>query len=241
MTVRLLLFRVLRAGESVAIDGAELHYLVRVRRVRIGDEVELCGAEGARFGARVTAVFDDRAELQVGAALPPASRVFPVILAAAVPKGTAFDDVVRRASELGVERLVPILTERSVAVPGASRIERWHRIAAESLRQCGRGTPLAVDPVRPFAEAILDLSRCGRAFVLHPRAAEVGLLDALLTGDPASRIAVAVGPEGGFIDAEIALATRCGMRAVALGTPILRAETAAVAAAVVAVAALGGL
>lgn len=236
---RLVLDQDLAPATSVRVAGDEAHYLLRVRRHVAEDRVELRGRDGRRFRARLTAVERSAATLLVEEELLAAPAARPVRLLVAVPKGQLLDEVVRRASELGVARLAPITCERSVVDPGPAKLERWRRIATAALRQCGRATPLIVDPVRPLAAA-LELSDDAPArIVLHPGEEGIPSLIELLQPRPAA-VSIAIGPEGGFTAAELATAERLGYRPAHLGPLIMRIETAAVIAAGLSVAFAGG-
>ena len=236
---RLVLDRELATGEQLRITGDEARYLIRVRRQRPDDRVELRSASGRRFRAVVRTLEREAATVEVEEELPPAPDPWPVTLLVAVPKRHLLDEVVRRTSEIGISRLVPITCERSVVDPGPAKLERWRRIATESMRQCGRGQPLIVDPVRPFATALEEHAGSAARIVLHPDAEQAPSLLEQLRERPAS-ITAAIGPEGGFSDAEIGLATARNYRPARLGRLIMRVETAAVITAGLSIAFVGG-
>ncbi len=238
---RLLLNGSYRVSDEVEVDGDELHYLTRVRRKSHGDTVEVQVSEGHRFRCRITHISRDQATLTVEEELPGAASSWPVNLLVAVPKRNLMDDIVRKVSEIGVEQILPVLTERSVARPGSTRVARWQRIAAESVRQCGRETPLAVEEIRPLNEALARLKGQGTTVILHPVGrAEADGSSLFDTTSPKPPISIAIGPEGGFTDAEIGMAHKLGFKQATLGAVVMRVETAAIAASVLAVAVLGG-
>jgi 16S rRNA (uracil1498-N3)-methyltransferase len=239
---RLLIDKSFLESDEMWVDGDEFHYLARVRRHGKGDRVEVRGKEGIRFIARVAAMEKDKALLVMVEKLPQVVSSWPVTLAIAVPKQNLMDDIVRKTSEIGVERIMPIVTERSVARPSQGRIERWQKIAFESLRQCGRNLPLAIEPVYPFAEALSKLKSGGTDLILHPhQAANDRFSKILCEKSPLpTPVSVFIGPEGGFSQIEVEMAEEHGFRPVGLGPSILRIETAAIAAAVLCVASLGG-
>ncbi len=223
---------------EVSISGQELHYVSRVRRLSPGDEVELRDGEGRGFLAQIREISRDAAILDITGEIEPLSDEFPVRLIVAVPKRNIFDDVVRKLGEIGVARIQPVTTERSVVEPGVARLDRWRRIAAESVRQCGRGSPVSVEDVVSLERALKEAPE-GTRLILHPEGSQVSLAGAL--GDNATvPITVAVGPEGGFTEEEIARAVDLGFTPVRAGKSILRTETAAIVAAVVSVASFGG-
>lgn len=237
---RILLEAVPDPPATVEVEGAELRYLARVRRHRAGDEVEVRDPGGRRFAARVESLSRDRGRLILERELPAAPDIWPVALLVAAPKGALLDDVVRKLSELGIAELVPTIAERSNARPGAGRVERWRRIAAESTRQCGRREPLRVGDVAPLTDALESFAKAGRKLALAPGSGTRGLARALADTRDADRIAIAVGPEGGFTLSELDAARRLGFEVASLGPSILRVETAAIVAATLAVAFVGG-
>jgi 16S rRNA (uracil1498-N3)-methyltransferase len=239
---RLLIEQSLSVSDEIWVDGDEFHYLARVRRHGKGDQVEVRGKEGTRFLARVGVLEKDRALLTVEEPLPVVVSTWPVTLALAVPKHNLMDDIVRKTSEIGVERIIPMTSERSVARPGRGKIERWQKIAFESLRQCGRHTPLVIEQVHGFEQALSTLQHGGTKLVLHPHGVASSRFSKIIIDKTAlpAPICVLIGPEGGFSEVEIKMAEELGFSPVGLGPSILRIETAAIATAVLCVASLGG-
>jgi 16S rRNA (uracil1498-N3)-methyltransferase len=234
--IRVLTDAIPDAGARIEIRGDERHYVVDVRRCRVGDSVELVGRSGGRRAiADIREICGDHVVAVVLEMLDAACVVRDVHLLAAVPKRDLMDDVVRKLSEIGVARLSPVAAERSIVAPGEAKLARWRRIADEALRQCGRGTPLRIDPYTPLAEAMRGVDAAAR-LVLDPRAPQTRFAEAC---GAARSIAIAIGPEGGFTAEELELAVALGFFPVGLGRTILRIETAAIAAAVLAVDALG--
>src|SRR4051812_23439804 len=123
----------------LTLSGDEARHLIRVRRLGPGDVVEVFDGRGTALRAEVAGVGRDRVELAVrGGPLP--DRVAPCLLtlATAVPKADRFDWLVEKATELGVARLVPLRTERSVVDPRATKLDRLRRAIIEAAKQCGR-------------------------------------------------------------------------------------------------------
>lgn len=213
-------------GEILTLEGDEAHHLGRVRRIPVGATVEVFDGKGYATQALVAELGKARATLtRVGNPLPERAPRLQLTLATAVPKGERFDWLVEKATELGVERLIPLRTDRSVVDPGKSKVERLRRAVIEASKQCGRNTLMAIEEPRSW-DALIAGSPPGVRLMAHPGASPIGSI-----GRPGSPCLLAVGPEGGFTDAELEAAEACGWRRVSLGPTILRIETAAVAAA----------
>jgi 16S rRNA (uracil1498-N3)-methyltransferase len=207
------------------LEGTEAHHLVHVLRIGVGDKVILFDGHGSEAAATVTGCAADFVELAVGEPQADGDDGREIILAAAVPKGDRFGWMIEKATELGVARFVPLITERSIVVPGDGKLDKMRRTIVEASKQCGRArlmelaSPVAwpefvATLLRPSAGWVADLS--GEAF--EPPCA------------PSSGpIVAAIGPEGGLTSTELALATVAGATLVSLGPRTLRIETAALA------------
>jgi 16S rRNA (uracil1498-N3)-methyltransferase len=216
------------AGEltdAVDVAGEDGHHLARVLRLRVGETVTVADGSGGwrpyRIG-RVGAVV--RLEATAGPEREPILSP-GLAVAFALTKGDKPDLVVQKLTELGVDRILPVVAERSVVRLDAARaqtaLERWRRIAREAARQCRRATLPAVEELRPLAE-----------LAGHPGLAVAergGRPAAALSGPPGGEILVLVGPEGGLGEAEVAALAPWAR--LDLGPHVLRAETAALAAA----------
>ena len=209
----------------LALTGDEARHLARVARREVGDFVEVFDGKGRGFLARVDSIERDRVLLSVQDVLADRRPRIDLALFVAVPKGDRFDWLVEKATELGVSRLVPLKTERSVVDPRATKIERLRRLAIEASKQCGRNQLPTVDETLDISKALRSEGHLTRLF------ADAGGLPAprwpmVASG---SRVVLAVGPEGGWTDAERLLAREFGWTFVDLGPTRLRIETAAVA------------
>ncbi|HKI19105.1 MAG TPA: RsmE family RNA methyltransferase [Isosphaeraceae bacterium] len=208
------------------LGAGEARHLSRVCRLGVGDVVEVFDGRGFATTSKVITVGDDWVELTaVGPPLaerPPPCRL---TLASAVPKGDRFDWLVEKATEMGVERLIPIVTDRSVVEPGSGKLSRLRRSIIEASKQCRRNRLMVLDPPMRWS----DLAGCCPGlwkFVADP------------AGLPASRVAaiphgqaviLAVGPEGGFTASERELADQTGWLSISLSVNTLRIETAGLA------------
>ncbi len=218
-------------GEMAVLTPDQAHHLRDVLRLRAGDEVELFDGEGASYSGTIRF---DSGEICVGALrmleVAPASAT-PIALAAALIKLDRFEWMLQKSAELGVDRILPLETHFSNTHIAAARLdprlERWQRIVREASKQCrGVTVPRVHAPVQ-FDSLLADPQYSGWArFLLHGTAAERLAADHF----PDRPVLLCVGPEGGWDDSEAAAAGRAGFRIVSLGTRVLRAETACLAA-----------
>lgn len=213
------------AGRAV-LTGDEARHLARVLRARVGDHVVLFDGAGTHWPAEITAIGRDRIDLCTeDPVTEPAPAAPPLTLAVALPKGERQQWLVEKLTELGVARLVPLVTTRGVAQPTAAAVQRLGRTVIEACKQCGRDRLLAIGEPATVTTAIADQPAGSLLLLADPRG------DACPAAPPARPVVVLVGPEGGFTAEEIAAAEAAGARRVALARHVLRVETAAIAAA----------
>jgi 16S rRNA (uracil1498-N3)-methyltransferase len=218
-------------GPQVTLTGPEHRHLARVLRARPGETLTLFDGAGLEVEAEVVRVDRADTELRLGARRVVAGPAVAITLLSAVPRGPRMDFLVQKTAELGVSRIVPVLTERSVARPDAEagRRARWQKIAQEAARQCGRADVPAVDAPLPLAGALALPGLPERRLALFEGETTRSLRAALAGAAPAPT-ALLVGPEGGFAAPEVAAAEAAGFEPVGLGDRILRVETAAIVA-----------
>ena len=215
-------------ADGMALLGRdEAHHLARVRRLTVGDTVELFDGQGVARLAEIVALGRSEVELRITGPASPRAAVDPLTMAVAVPKGDRFDWLVEKLTELNVTRLVPLITERSVVDPRGSKLDRLRRLVVEACKQCGRDLLMSIDEPTAFA-AYLANETSPRRLIAHP----VGSSDRRWVG-AGGAVAVAVGPEGGFTEGEVDDALARGWEPADLGANLLRVETAAIAAAAV--------
>jgi 16S rRNA (uracil1498-N3)-methyltransferase len=231
----------LLAGASVTIAGEAQHYLTRVLRLERGDTLVVFDGQGTEIDARVEATGGRETTLALGARREVRLTTAAITLLQAVPRGERMELVVQKATELGVARICPVVTSRSVVQPGADgRLRRWRTIAQEASRQCGRADIPVIDEPRPLGDALVEQAEApGLRLVVWESAVGAPLRRAL-AGDERA-ITLLIGPEGGLSAAEAGAAVTAGFRAVGLGARILRSETAAIVAVALVQAAVGGL
>lgn len=233
--------------ELIALPPGAVRHVARVLRLGPGDELLVLDGRGG--AARTTlescsaAGAVARVEERTRAERPSAP---PLHLIQALPKGGGkLDEIVRRATELGVASIRPALAERSVARPPAERAERrldrWRKIAAEAARQCCQSHVPEVLALAPLDEALRAAPGGTLRLALHEDEPEASLAGQLLAGDPSRGVTLVIGPEGGLGPDEVALARELGYAIASIGPRVLRTETAAIAACAVVQLHLGAL
>jgi 16S rRNA (uracil1498-N3)-methyltransferase len=224
-------------GDLLRLDlpADEARHLAKVLRVREGDAVLVFNGRGLQRRGTVSAIHGSRVSLELDDVAPAAPELsVHVTLAQAILKGDSMDQVIRDATTIGVRTIVPLITSRvelrQPAERASGRLDRWRRIAMSATKQCGRAVLPQVQEPQSFENAMEGGDAFTCVMLVEPLA-EAGLtmLDELTTAAPASRIAVFVGPEGGWTPEEIAAGRDAGAALVSLGGRTLRAETVAIA------------
>jgi len=230
-------------GRQVNLDQELVHRLGRVLRMRPGEQFVLFDGSGREWVVELRDISRRAAVATVvGQAEPPPEPRVALTLYMCLIKEPRFELVLEKATELGVEAIVPVVAKRSVVRPwkeGGAKQERWRRLVIEATEQCGRARPPDLLHPVSFEEAV----RSAQGFCLLPWEGEGlrGLREALAEGRGQQQVSLLVGPEGGLELEEVELAREAGFRVVSLGRRILRAETAALVAVTAVMYELGDL
>jgi 16S rRNA (uracil1498-N3)-methyltransferase len=218
------------SAARVVLTGTQLQHL-RARRLRVGSKLVLADGVGTQRHGVVTAIGRHQAVILLTDEQPlQRDSALRLTLAQALLKGDKLDWVVEKTTELGAAELVLFTSERTVGHAGAARQARWTRVARSAAQQCQRSTlPLIIGPI-PLDQVLARDGEMLRLFFWEQEAP--GSLAAVQRQHPqVSSVLAMVGPEGGFSPREAAQAAAAGFQLVGLAPRILRAETAAVAAA----------
>jgi len=215
----------------VTLDPEETFHLARVLRLGVGARVEVCDGQGGNFVAQVTALEPRGATLCILEKLAPwGESHLALVLGIGLAKGEALDEAVRQATEMGVSRIFPFISERSERLP-PERVERrrgrWQRLARESIKSCQRSILPQIETARDFAAALEGPEEVKLIFWEEERG---GGLNSFLKRPRPRDVRILIGPEGGFSASEAALAREAGFQVVSLGPRRLKVSTAALAA-----------
>ena len=220
----------LAAGRSYLVGGTAANHVSRVLRLREGDELTLFDGRGGEYAARIASFSKDavQVEVQEHRAVERESAL-DLTLVQGVSRGERMDIVMQKATELGVRRIVPVLTERTVVKlddrQSERKVQHWRAIVISACEQCGRNRVPDVASPLGFHETLRALDADATRVLLSP----AGTLRARDLARP-SKVTLLVGPEGGLSDNEQYAAVAAGFQQVQLGPRILRTETAALAA-----------
>ncbi len=228
-TPRLFVSERLAADALVTLDPDASHYVAHVMRLADGAPLLLCDDATGEWLATISEVRKKAVTVLVREQLRAREEVPDLWLLVAPVRRARFEWLIEKATELGVDRIVPVLTRRSVV--DRIKPERLNTIAREAAEQCARTALPSIDEARPLNAVLADW-RAGRTLYFADETGGQPAVKAFAEGGPCA--AILIGPEGGFDPAEReAVLALSDTRGIGLGPRILRAETAALAAAAV--------
>ncbi len=212
--------------DLIELSGDEAAHMLRVLRLTVGDAVSLFDGEGSEAVAEITGTQKRTVRLRIREVRPRDQPVLPMLtLATAVPKSDRFRWLVEKATELGVKRLIPMCTERSVVHPGEGKIDKMQSAVIAACKQSGRNDLLVIDPMKDWTDVLRETIHLPKLIAQPGGKSLRSVLPSVATD---AHIVLMIGPEGGFTAGEIELARSAGGKIVGLTNTILRMETAAV-------------
>jgi 16S rRNA (uracil1498-N3)-methyltransferase len=225
------------SGKHAALVGLHAQHLARVLRAQVGQSFDLVAGDVVRRG-RILSVSDDRVEFELAeevsfVAMP------EVGLLLAIFKFDRMEWAIEKCTELGVQRILPIIarrTESHLAAAAAKRAERWRRIIQQASEQSRRPSIPRIGEAMKVKDAVREAATT--RILLSEAEQEVKLREALQSHPVGESVLLAIGPEGGWTEEELTFFGQHGWISASLGDTILRAETAAIAATAIAISAL---
>jgi 16S rRNA (uracil1498-N3)-methyltransferase len=222
-------------GERVAItDAGQLHHLKDVLRLKTGGKVVICDNDGKTYDGVIDGI--DRKQVifkVIESKSVPGSKT-KLTIACAIPKGDRMDDIIDQLTQLGVERIIPMMTERVIVklnnTRKESRLKRWKTIAQNAAQQSQRNSIPHIEPVTEIANVLSDSGNFDLKIIPHLGGETIHIRD-LFNNEQPEKILILIGPEGDFTPQEVELALGAGFIPVSLGDTILRVATAATAVA----------
>jgi 16S rRNA (uracil1498-N3)-methyltransferase len=209
------------------LDGPEAHHLGHVRRLQVGDRMVLFNGDGKEYLGTIAEIAKKRAEIVIDDVTEPSRELgFGLHLAVAMPKGDRGDFLIEKATELGVTDFTPLMTERGIVKVDADKLEKMRRAVIEASKQCGRNVLMRIHQPVKFLDWCSQVS--GQRWIAH-LSDSIASQPIVVIQKAGAMYTFAIGPEGGFTDAEANAAIAAGWHLANLGNRILRIETAAIA------------
>ncbi len=218
----------------IITDPERVHHIREVLRLRAGDEVTVFDGRGTEYLCTIKDIENNLVKLRIMSSSSAIAKIMSVTIACAVPKKTRMDDIVDKLTQLGVDSIIPMITERVIVkmdeTARVAKLARWRKIAESAIQQSQRGILPIVAPVTSFDD-VLKNSGDFDLKLMPTLAGEKRTLKDVLSASRPKRIIILIGPEGDFAPQEIEQAFATGFIPVSLGNTVLRVDTAAVAVA----------
>lgn len=228
-------FGELGTNNNIEIKGEDAHHIIKVLRYKLGDVIKISNGQDLEGTGVIEEV--DKKNIKIKIRIIEKNNIVkirPVLsLYQGLLKGDKMDFVIQKNTELGVARIIPLITQRTVVDLSDKKIEaralRWEKIAKQASKQCMRPDMPRVEPVLNFNEALVDAKKHQKVLIPWELEKSVSLKNVLKPIDKSiCNIAVLIGPEGGFSEEEVKIAIMEGFEPVSLGPRILRSETASI-------------
>lgn len=224
-------------NKIMLIDGDEAHHMLTVKRLKKGDIFLLFNGEGFECTAEIIDIIYDpktqrkKARISINDVKEVSKEIdVNITLAFSVPKGKRAEFIIQKCAELGVRKVVPIISTRSIIRSNfEKKIEKWGKISIEASKQCGRNLIMEICDVLPFGSLEKLINDNQISLIFSNENESQGLKRILEQNKKVSNILSIVGPEGGFSHTEISKAKEIGCKVAKLTPQILRVETAIIA------------
>ena len=212
-------------------DPGQIHHLSSVKRLKKGDRVVVFDGESQEYECVIDSIAKNKVELSVLKVRKTASAELTLTLACALPKKVKMDYIIEKTVELGVDRIIPIKTERTIVEyspdKAKEKLKRWQAIAIEASKQCGRIKLPQIEPISEFSKVVSQVKNYELAVIPHLGPGNKPLKEVFRDSRPSSVI-IFIGPEGDFSGREIKLAKENGCIGASLGDLVLKVDTAAI-------------
>ena len=221
--------------KEIVITGPDVNHIRNVLRMRAGEELLAADGQGSEYSGILRELQDSEIRAEICRKLSGSAELpSRITLFQGLPKSDKMDLIIQKCVELGVFRIVPVTTKRTVVKLDAkkeeSRRKRWTAVSESAAKQSGRGIIPEISGVQSFREAVEEAGELDVCLIPYEKAENMARTREILSGIPAgASIGVFIGPEGGFEEEEVREAMEAGARPITLGRRILRTETAGMA------------
>ncbi|QEK12367.1 16S rRNA (uracil(1498)-N(3))-methyltransferase [Crassaminicella thermophila] len=219
-------------AQIIINDIEDVKHIKKVLRLTEGDCIEVCDGNKNEYIGKISSLL--KSEIRLNILEKKVAKTEPkvdITLFQGIPKSSKMDIIIQKCTELGIHKIVPIITERTIVQikdkkAEAKKIERWQKVAEAAAKQCKRGIiPNIGNPI-PFKEMLKLLSEYDLSIIPYEQEKNTGLKRLIKKNKDYKKIAIIIGPEGGFEKSEIIGAQEKGTLPITLGPRILRTETA---------------
>ncbi|MBU1894475.1 MAG: 16S rRNA (uracil(1498)-N(3))-methyltransferase [Candidatus Omnitrophica bacterium] len=219
-------------GREIVIRGREAHHIADVMRLQPDDKIVVFDGTGNEYSGFIKNINNKVKKIiieVVSTKHPVAEKSPEIVLAQALPKRDKMDYIVEKSVELGVSRIIPIITKRTIVRPHVTgsnkKVERWGKIAVEASKQCGRLNVPSIDNVTSYSDVVQQIEQFDLVLFACLMQRTVSI-KTVLSDFKTGKILVFVGPEGDFTPEEVSFADRGNTRFVSLGRRVLKSDTA---------------
>ncbi|KDR95061.1 16S rRNA (uracil1498-N3)-methyltransferase [Peptoclostridium litorale DSM 5388] len=226
-------------GKCSITNSEDVKHIAKVLRLKEGDEVEVCNGKNREFLCEIESVSKSSVDLAIKREID-VNRESPVSVTIyqGLPKAQKFELIVQKLTEVGVSRIVPVITERTVVKLSSQKEEkksgRWEKIIHSAAKQSKRGVLPVLEGAMNLKDAMEDIKGNELNIVPYENESAVGIKQTLREkGSEAKSVGIFIGPEGGFEEEEIHVLSENGVVPVTLGKRILRTETASIVSAAI--------
>ena len=245
---RLFVFEKLAIGDEIVIAGEEAHHIIRVLRLGPGHSVSISDGKSVESLGVISDIDIRDTKIKIKILDQNKSKETKpfITLLQALPKGEKFDWIIQKSTEIGVSKIIPVITQRTIVniLPSKleRRMERWNKIAIEAAKQSLRMDIPQIGELSTFDASLREVEKHHLSIIPWEQEKELSIRKALKSIDgTVTKVAVFIGPEGGFSPEEVKKAKEMGAVSVSLGPRILRTETAAIAVCSILMYELGGM
>jgi len=212
-------------------EKKKIHHIVKVLRFGVGDNLIVFDGKGNQYKSSIKKIEKNQIELDIDAKSKTSKSPITITLACAIPKKAKFDFIVEKCTELGVDKIIPMKTDRTEVSLDKERISlrliRWRKISIKASEQSQRSFIPQIDELKSFKETVSGIKSYDLAIVPALQGNRSNIAD-LLNSFQGRNVIVFIGPEGDFTPEEVELAKNLGCKLVSLGDGVLKVDTAAI-------------
>ncbi len=221
------------SSDSITITGEDVVHIKKVLRLKSGDNIIVSDGLGIDYHVKIEKINSSTVDTKIISSCKNASEPpVDIVLFQGLPKSDKMDFIIQKGVELGVKKIVPVITERTVVKISKDNYkkkhQRWNRISMEAAKQCNRGIIPKVEYPINFKDAVDTLPNNGFKILPYEKEKSQGIKGILKEKSNTKDVFICIGPEGGFCDKEIELALKNQFNIISLGPRILRTETAGI-------------